>query len=78
VLNRESDRLIQGYSWPFDPLPKRYFDVLVVDAPAHFTTFSERGQSKSPSSQYSTMLSKMWRSEKEQENYLKLKLRPPQ
>jgi len=39
----------------FDPLERRAHDVIVVDPPAHFTTYSPLGQQKSPSSQYSVM-----------------------
>jgi N6-adenosine-specific RNA methylase IME4 len=42
-------------AWFFDPLPKRSYDVLVIDPPWKFVTRSPKGQRKSASMHYSVM-----------------------
>jgi N6-adenosine-specific RNA methylase IME4 len=42
-------------AWPFDPLPMFGFDAVVMDSPARFETYSQKGEAKSPQAQYATM-----------------------
>jgi N6-adenosine-specific RNA methylase IME4 len=39
----------------FDPLPRRSYDLVVIDPPVPFETRSEKGQGKSPSQHYRMM-----------------------
>jgi N6-adenosine-specific RNA methylase IME4 len=42
-------------SWPFDPLRMFGYDVVVIDPPTPFDTYSTSGQSKSGGGHYDTM-----------------------
>jgi N6-adenosine-specific RNA methylase IME4 len=42
-------------AWLFDPLPLRSYDLLVIDPPWPFKTWSQKGQSRSASKHYSVM-----------------------
>ena len=42
-------------AWPFDPLRMFSYDVVMVDPPWPWATYSEKGQEKSPEAQYKTM-----------------------
>jgi N6-adenosine-specific RNA methylase IME4 len=42
-------------SWPFDPLRPFSFDFVMADPPWSWTAYSDKGLSKSPEAQYSTM-----------------------
>jgi N6-adenosine-specific RNA methylase IME4 len=42
-------------SWTFDPLPPMGFDLVVVDPPWEYETYSERGIEKGASAQYDCM-----------------------
>jgi N6-adenosine-specific RNA methylase IME4 len=42
-------------AWPFDPLPVFGFDVVVIDPPTVFETYSGKGQAKSGGGHYETM-----------------------
>lgn len=41
--------------WPFAPLPYHHFNLLVIDPPWSFTTYSEEGEEKSAAAHYETM-----------------------
>lgn len=41
--------------WPFDPLRMFGYDVIIIDPPTQFDTYSARGQSKSGGGHYGTM-----------------------
>lgn len=42
-------------AWPFDPLAPFAYDVVMMDPPWPWATYSVRGQAKSPEAQYGTM-----------------------
>jgi len=46
---------LQPTGWFFDPLVPLSYDVIVIDPPWYFMTWSERGEWKSASRQYQTM-----------------------
>lgn len=42
-------------TWPFGDLRPFQFDLLAIDPPVRFDTYSEKGEAKSPQAQYETM-----------------------
>jgi N6-adenosine-specific RNA methylase IME4 len=46
---------LETASWFFDPLPVHSYDLVVIDPPWSFKTWSPLGQGKSPSKHYRTM-----------------------